>query len=380
MIFWERWVIFLIIRKKTMQIKLLIKKIRRKLGKKPNICSDISWWARNNNLNVIDLFPPIYDSLMNEFSGHDEIIKSLVFHQSEFRRPETLVNINGAIVRDSVGFVILPDGSFCEQCTWIPPYLINHPAYYARIRKKRKIDGDVFSLLGVFSECFYHWFHDTLPRLQNSMEYLPLGIKYLIHSNPRKYQIDSLEAFGISKKQLIYQPDIGDTIIENLWFATPAGNCIVGDFISLNKVSSKLKNHLVDTRNSKKIYSKRIYISRSKSSRSILNEEEIKPLLRKHGFEFLLLEDLLLKQQAEIFSQAEVIIGAHGAGLTNIIYAKPNAFVGEIAALDVNPCYFALAKQFGLCHKRFNAEIAPDGRLILDLDVFQKWLKEILGN
>lgn len=361
-----------------MQIKQQLKELRKKLGKKPNICNDISWWARNNSSEVIDLIPPIYDNLINEFSGYEEITKSLIFHQSEFRRPESLVRISGARVRDSVGFVILPDGSFCEQCTWFPPYLIDHPAYYARFRRKRKIDGDVFSLLGVFSEGFYHWFHDTLPRLQNSIEHLPSDTKYLIHSNPRKYQMDSLAAFGISKKQLIYQSDIGDTIIENLWFATPAGNGIVGDFNTLKKVSSKLKSYLVNKNNSKKTYN-RIYISRKKAARSIVNEEAIEPLLKYHGFEFLLLEDLPLNQQAEIFSQADVIIGAHGAGLTNTIYSNPNTFVGEIAPRDVNPCYFGLAKQFGLCYKRFYAEESPDRRLTVDVSAFQKWLNEIFA-
>jgi hypothetical protein len=360
---------------KTMQVKQQLKKLRKKLGKKPNICNDISWWARNNRSEVIDLIPPIYDHLINEFTGHDEIIKSLIFHQSEFRRPETLVRIKGARVRDSVGFVILPDGAFCEQCTWFPPNLIDHPAYYARFRKKKKIDGDVFSLLGVFSESFYHWFHDTLPRLQNSIEYLPSGTKYLIHSNPRKYQLDSLEAFGISKKLLVYQSDIGDTVVERLWFATPSGNGIVGDFNSLKKVSSRLKNHLVGISNSNKIY-KKIYISRNKSSRYIENEEAIKPLLKNHEFEFLLLEDLSLNQQAEIFSHAEVIIGAHGAGLTNIIYSNPNTFIGEIAPRTVNPCYLVLAKQFGLRYKRFYAEERPDRVLTLDLLAFQKWFNE----
>ncbi len=369
-------------KKKTMQVKQQLKKLWKKLGKKfgkkPNICNDISWWARNKSLKVIDLIPPIYDNLIDEFTGHDEITKCLNFHQSEFRLPQTLVRISGARIRDAVGFVILPDGAFCEQCTWYPPYLIDHPAYYARYRRKRKIDGDVFSLLGVFSEGFYHWFHDTLPRLQNSIEYLPSETKYLIHSNPRKYQMDSLEAFGISNKQLIYQADIGDSVVENLWFATPAGNGIVGDFNTLKKVSIKLKNHLVDTSDSKKLCDK-IYISRNKSSRSIVNEEAIIPLLNYLGFEFLLLEDLSLNQQVEIFSQAKVVIGAHGAGLTNIIYCKPNTFVGEIASIDVNPCYFALAKQFGLYYKRFYAEKNHDGRLSLDLTGFQKWLYEISG-
>ena len=73
---------------------------------------------------------------------------------------------------------------------------------------------------------------------------------------------------------------------------------------------------------SKKVKAKRrIYIARKQGGwRSVLNDGEVSAQLEKEGFECLAAEKLSLAEQIQIFSEAEIICGLHGSGLTNMLF------------------------------------------------------------
>ncbi|MCB0744320.1 MAG: glycosyltransferase family 61 protein, partial [Ignavibacteriae bacterium] len=70
-------------------------------------------------------------------------------------------------------------------------------------------------------------------------------------------------------------------------------------------------------------YSK-IFIARGNNSKRDYNEEEIIDLLKQFNFQIILPEKYTIKEQASIFSNAEIIIGASGAAFSNIIFCRPN--------------------------------------------------------
>lgn len=74
-----------------------------------------------------------------------------------------------------------------------------------------------------------------------------------------------------------------------------------------------------------------LYVSRNESSmRRILNEEEILPGLRDMGFHVISPAKLSLADQIDAFRNARVVLGAHGAGLTNIMFCRPNTTLIEL--------------------------------------------------
>lgn len=76
----------------------------------------------------------------------------------------------------------------------------------------------------------------------------------------------------------------------------------------------------------------RIYISRSDvgRKRSIINEVEVVNVLKRFGFDVLTLSPMTLLEQAEIFSNCEVVVAVHGAGLTNVLFMPQKSVVIEM--------------------------------------------------
>ena len=79
---------------------------------------------------------------------------------------------------------------------------------------------------------------------------------------------------------------------------------------------------------------RRIYISRDKAGwRKVVNERELMQTLRRHRFERFFLEDLSSQEQIQLFQEAEVIVGPHGAGLANVVFTPPGATVIELGTV-----------------------------------------------
>lgn len=82
----------------------------------------------------------------------------------------------------------------------------------------------------------------------------------------------------------------------------------------------------------------RLFIDRHHDPERTYNREELLKISAEHGFQPVVGGDLTLKEQAELFARAELVIGPNGAGWTNILFAAqgcrglcwlvPNGFGG----------------------------------------------------
>lgn len=90
---------------------------------------------------------------------------------------------------------------------------------------------------------------------------------------------------------------------------------------------------------------RRVFISRAGAARRrLLNEDEVWPLLASAGFDRVRMEDLSFTEQVELMQQTSVLVGLHGAGLTNMLACPAGADVVEIADLSFpNPNFYAVA-------------------------------------
>lgn len=229
---------------------------------------------------------------------------------------------------------------------------------------------------------YFHWMTETLPRLlaipQHNKEQpviLPqIYDQYLFIS-------ESLKILGFKIK---YLPLKDFTLLREVHFIShfaSAGN--YNDYF-IRKLRSELT----------KIYAvnkpeKRIYISRTKANRrKILNENEILPLLQYFKFEVIYCDSMSLMEQVMLFSQTTILVSNHGAGLTNMLFMKPESVVLELRSKgdSHNNCYFSLASalQIGYYYcecSRFNDNIDPHlADLIADKEELKAVLTEILSS
>ncbi len=93
----------------------------------------------------------------------------------------------------------------------------------------------------------------------------------------------------------------------------------------------------------------RLYISRRKAKhRKVINDGDIEPYLQSLGFEPVLLESLTVAEQALAFQAAKIVVAPHGAGLTNLVFCRPDTVVIEIFSPSyINCCYWALSNWIG---------------------------------
>ena len=100
----------------------------------------------------------------------------------------------------------------------------------------------------------------------------------------------------------------------------------------MNKSDHKIKTYL----------SKRIYISRGDNTnqRVLVGEAELISQLSARGVALYVLSSLSFQEQVQLFSNAEVIIGVHGAGFANLVFAPENTLVIELATQSYCPAMF----------------------------------------
>lgn len=353
-------------------------------SRSPDICMDVAAWAGERGYPVKLLHPPVIGEVTPHIPEDEVSREYFTKHRAVLERPQALVTIEGATIRDLIGLVELPDGQICYEGNWWLPYLQDHPAYKRQFAiKRQKLSGNIYSLLCLFGPEFYHWFHDVLPRLETALPHLPADTQFLINSDPKAWQLDSLIAFGIGANRLEMQSGCVHTRVERLWFATPVGHACLGSGIVIRRVVGRLCRHFIGD-DSRQGGNHRLYISRRKAAlRRIVNESEIIPVLEAHGFETVLCEDLSLAEQIGLFAKTTAVIGAHGAGLTNLIYCDPGTYVGEINTCRVFSHYLVMARQLDMHFSRFEADAVPLRGSQIDMQVsapaFRKWLSDCLG-
>ncbi len=199
-----------------------------------------------------------------------------------------------------------------------------------------------------FSNGFFHWICDDLPRLEAIEAIAPgeLSARTLVvpAMAAAPYVAASLSAFRIggahcmTRRELVHCEDL--LVIPGV---APTGN-----------YRPELMEHLRERFRSR--FSPagglgRIFISRLNAPRrKIANEHQIRPVLENRGFSALVAESLPFEEQVRHIGAASVLVGNHGAGLTHILWMQPGSCLVELRRRGdrVNNCYFSLASALGI--------------------------------
>jgi hypothetical protein len=140
-------------------------------------------------------------------------------------------------------------------------------------------------------------------------------------------------------------------------------------------------NKILNLPKDKRVVPKRIYIKRDKKrGRYITNFEEIEQLLKWYNFEIVDAEIMSLNDQVKLFSYASLVVGPHGAGLTNIFYRySANCTLLEIFPLNHAPAhYYWLARELGYKYDAISGSELINGEFILDKKQLENALIKLL--
>lgn len=208
------------------------------------------------------------------------------------------------------------------------------------------------------SDIYYHWLLDTLPRL-HLLQRSRLAIDKIVIPCSAPYQQASLDMLGLSTAQIVSERGMH---VQASSLVVPTMPGVPGN--PPRWACDYLRKSLLSTVK-RSSHSRRIYISRAKaSSRTVINENELLPLLERFGFRTLYLEELSLQEQINEFSQAEAIVAPHGSGLANLVFCPPGACVIELFSPNyINVMYWALSSHLGLDYSYIvgDARIARSG-------------------
>jgi len=269
-------------------------------------------------------------------------------HTKTYRKVTILPN--GAIIKH----LILSELFFCKS---IPQRGVVKVKSFAKlyintiteiIRTSETVHIDkVLFLTNFYSDNFFHWMGDVLPKLEVlsssgiSLKDYTLVVPKTCDNVYTRYTLNRynlpfviLESHQrVKAKNLVYTPILAPT----------------GNFRPqlMERIRSRFLNRIPPSGTK----SDRVYISRKKAAkRRILNEHELLPLLKNHHFRVVIMEDLTFEEQIKLMANTDTLMSLHGAGLTHMLWMNEGSKVIEIRADNdaKNNLFFSLASDLNL--------------------------------
>jgi capsular polysaccharide biosynthesis protein len=196
-----------------------------------------------------------------------------------------------------------------------------------------------------FSNGYFHWIADALPKLWWVGDRLG-EFTLILPAFARKYRYmaeslalwPGLRTFVLGENQRTALPNA--VVLPAL---APTGNYRPSTVAGLGQAWR--------TRLGTGAPWRKVYVSRQKAPwRKVHNEVAVWPLLEARGFERVFLEDLPFEAQVRLLAETKVLVANHGAGLTNLLFMVPGTRVLEVRMRGdaANNCYFSLASAVGL--------------------------------
>lgn len=230
----------------------------------------------------------------------------------------------------------------------------------------------------------YHTFVECLSKLAMYVDFLRTNPEVAIHVNGRMPR--DMITKNFFKYWGLNNPIVMGSVYAQLVYIPTGNPCFAPDIYNLQTT----QQHFRQVFNLDEVPTDSIlYIQRTKSRR-ILQDKEIvsflQQLARQFGLSLITFSDVSMpsfSESVDLFHRSAIIIGAHGAGLSNIIMAKPRSAVIEVVC-DFSPATFKqMSYKLGLRHHAFYGEKVgknrcDDGISITDISKFKDNVENIL--
>jgi hypothetical protein len=220
---------------------------------------------------------------------------------------------------------------------------------------------------------YYHWLVEHLPKLRAIefySEHTGQTPDIIVQNNPPDYIRESLDLMGVSEER----------IIEWNKPAMRIDTCVVPSYPEPSPSNLHwLRDNLAEVVPEKRSgFSKKLYISRSHApKRKISNESATMDVLDKYKIERVYPERYSLLEQILMFKQSDLIIGPHGAGLTNMVWANDTTVI-EIHNRYIRDHYQILSRNLGHRYIPVKGKSKHESRINSDITVDTSKIDEVL--
>ena len=279
------------------------------------------------------------------------------------------------------GFVRLAGRKWLHESDWRDRDFLATDISRARFQRHRlQVSGNAYFLDTLFSSNFGHWLSDELPRLAGALPFLPADTRFVVSDPVEPFKLESLAALNIGCDRLLPVKGFYQINFEKLWYATPT-NDMAWNPVAVQNVRKAL---LQTYGNEAGPSAEKLYVSRGNVRwKRLDNEEELLPIIQQHGFKIVHPQELTFPQQIQAFARASVVMGAYGAGLTNVMFCQPQANLVELqdAHYAPRPWYWKWATMLGLNYHSLTGPMIEnrvdylDTRFSISLDSLAKWLE-----
>jgi hypothetical protein len=318
-----------------------------------------------NTKHITEVLSSTQDKLpLNKYklvaNGYESDLKQPKKFLNNYEHPSFLENHKLPV--EPIYFASLKKGRFCQFNNI--PTIINssniiidgaqrHPFYYnpfkddythpllscAKMQKSKKLKGNVL-FLGTDGahNGYFHVMGRMVPKLGVLAE---LGIDpnffdwIIINGEEKEYKTAPLVAAGVQKGKLIFAKESEHFEADYLFFIPRARYHSIG----LDYMKETFCSNLPDVKG------ENLYIGRSDAKfRKLIDEESLVKKISNYNFSPTSLAELPFVDQVAKFHDANITLGIHGAGLTNMIFSKENSYVIEILDKDyvnINYWFFA---------------------------------------
>lgn len=239
---------------------------------------------------------------------------------------------------------------------------------------------------------YFHWIIECLPRL-SLISQLDKTIPLLVDDEIPPQFFEALAVLNSDQRPVIRLKSAQSYLVKKLYYPSPLSTVhdnrdvplYYKDAIYSPKAIRFVRDTVLQQLNIQNPRPwRKIFLSRKNARyRQLLNSMEIENFLVTQGFEIVFAEHLSFYAQVHLFSDAKIIIGQSGAGMTNFIFSPKECKIlmlynrvpqvnlhlfGALAAITGNDLEFAIGKVPFVLSKtyQYHADFEVDITLIKD--------------
>jgi hypothetical protein len=190
-----------------------------------------------------------------------------------------------------------------------------------------------------------HFMIQCLPRVRIARD-LGRDVTILLPHDMRAKQLEMLATLGIGEDRIVKMPQgalvqADELIVPRAWR------------LAFTEYSMAIYQEIADSFATQHLVTpKRVLISREsrKSWRNMLNYESVRSMLvNEYGFEVVAAETLTLEEEVATYANAEIVVGAEGAGMYGAVFSRPGTIYLTLCDEDyVMPILGTLAQVRGI--------------------------------